>query len=238
MRLTADLIESRLPPRREPRMPAPTLDEATMRAALDRILADRPPGERLHLFSYGALMWDSASVPGAEAAPADAPGFARSFCLRDIHNRGVPEAPGLTLGIRAAPGARCGGVLYTLPEGRREERAIWSAWQQEMSPGFYTPVWLAALPQLGGRAVRAIGFVANPSHPLYAGDAPEEQQATVLAGAVGPQGPDAEYLRRATESLREGGVPDPLLERLADRVADRLEGMVGATGIEPVTLRV
>ena len=85
---------------------------------------------------------------------------------------------------------------------------------------------------------RAIGFLADPAHPLFVGDMPEGEQAKVLATAVGPQGPDAEYLRRADGMLRDLGLPDPALDQLTRRVSAMLEGMVGATGIEPVTLRV
>lgn len=219
--LTTSLISARLPPRRTPRSPAPTTSEPMLRASLRGALAGRREGEALHLFAYGGLMWTPDTVPGAGVQPARIRGFARAWCLHDIHMRGTPEAPGLTLGLVPRPGGACDGVLFTLPE-RDGEEALWPAWKQEMSPGFYGAAWVEAVPLPQGAPLRALTFVADPAHGLWAGDLPESRQAEVLSRAAGPSGPGAEYLRRARDLLRAEGRPDPMLERLADAVAARL----------------
>jgi cation transport protein ChaC len=219
--LTEELIAARAPGRRQPRSSPPGLDEDALRATMRAALAERPEGGPLRLFSYGALMWERGAVPGAAAAPAALPGFARAWCLRDIHTRGTPEAPGLTLGITAQAGARCEGVLFTL-DRRNEEAALWSAWQQEMTPGFYRPVWVRVQPLPAGEALPALAFLTRDAHPLRTPALPEEEVARILASASGPGGPAADYLHRAAEALRRHGMRDAALERIAAKVAGRL----------------
>jgi cation transport protein ChaC len=225
--LTEALVAARTPGPRPPATPPRMLDDAALRATMGGALAARMAGEPLRLFSYGALMWERAKVPGAAARPAALPGFARAWCLRDIHNRGTPEAPGLTLGLVPRPDARCEGVLFTLAPGN-EEAALWSAWQQEMMPGFYRPEWVPVQPLPEGATVRAIVFVADEAHPLWAGEPPEEEQAAILARSAGAGGPGADYLRRAEAALRAEGMSDPLLTRLSRRVAARLSAAAPA----------
>jgi glutathione-specific gamma-glutamylcyclotransferase len=223
--LSRALIASRLPPSRTPRRPPPTVSEALLRAGLRRALESRPAGGPIRVFAYGALMWERDAVPGGRVAPATLRGFVRRWCLRDIHNRGTPEAPALTLGLEPAdPEARCDGLLYTLP-AETEEEALWSAWRHEMTPGFYRHAWVAASGAAGGPTLPALTFVANPRHPLYAGALPEGEREAVLAAAVGPQGPAADYLLRTAETLRAHGLRDPLLDRLAEAVVARLAAM-------------
>jgi cation transport protein ChaC len=221
--LTEDLIARRLPRTRQPRQPAPTLAEDLLRAGLAGTLAGRAAGEPVRLFAYGALMWERSAVPGAmQVDPARLDGFARRGCLRDVHNRGTPDAPGLTLGLEAAPGTCCEGLLFTLPaEPEAERAALWSAWRHEMTPGFHRHAWLVAAPP-GAAPARALTFVAEERHALYAGGLPEAEQADILARAVGPQGPDAEYLRLVVGTLASHGLDDAAMTRLARAVAGRL----------------
>ena len=217
------LIATRLPPRRQPERPPARVPDGALRDAMQAALAARPAG-RLWVFAYGALMWQRGSVPHDEALGGTLRGFARRYCVRDEHDRGTPEAPSLTLGLEPSPGDACGGVLFRLP-GAVEENALWRVWQHEMPPGFYLARWVdvAAGPD-GGAERRALTFVADHGHPLYVGGMPEARVADVLARGVGPQGAAATYLLKTTEALRREGMPDPMLERLAEAVAARLAG--------------
>ena len=50
------------------------------------------------VFGYGSLLWN----PGFEyeqSTLATLMGYHRSFCMRSIHHRGTPEAPGLVLAL-------------------------------------------------------------------------------------------------------------------------------------------
>lgn len=221
--LTHALIAARLPPRREPDRPPARVPDEALRASMQAALAARPPG-RLWVFAYGALMWQRGTAPHDRAAGGRLRGFARRYCLRDEHDRGTPDAPSLTLGLEPAPGEDCGGVLFRLPEAGEEE-ALWKVWRREMPPGFYHARW-EDVGGLDGEAEkrRALTFVADPGHRLYAGRVPETEVAEVLARGAGPRGTAAVYLLDTAEALRREEMPDPLLERLARAVAARLAG--------------
>lgn len=216
--LSRALIAHRLPPRRVPERPPPTLPEGLLRAGMRGALAARRPGDALAVFAYGSLMWEREMAGRAAPEPGLLRGFARRWNLHDIHNRGVPEAPGLTLGLEPAPGTCCEGLILTLGS----EEALWPIWRHEMLPGFYRAAWVTVVPRPQGPPRRVLTFVADPAHPLHAGTLPEAAQARILARAVGPQGPDAEYLLLAVHTLREHGLSDALLERLAGAVAEQL----------------
>ena len=218
--LTHDLIASRLPSSREPSRPPARASDEAMRDAMRAALAARPPG-RLWIFAYGSLMWDRGAFPQDAAESGRLPGFARRYCLRDEHDRGTPDAPSLTLGVEPAPGEGCAGVLFRLPEDG-EEAALWKVWRHEMPSGFYLPRWVDVAGAGGHAGRRALTFVADPGHPLYAGRSPEADVAGMLARGVGPQGTAAAYLLDTAEALRREGTPDPMLERLAEALATRL----------------
>jgi glutathione-specific gamma-glutamylcyclotransferase len=215
MPLTRAQIAQRLPERRTSARPPQTVPENLLRASLAGALCSRGAGDPPRIFAYGSLMWERQVLPRAVAEPARIGGFARRWHLRDIHNRGVPEAPGLTLGLEPGPGECCDGLLFTLPD----DAALWPVWRHEMLPGFYRAEWVTTVPLPQGRPVRALTFIADAAHALHTGRLPEAAQARVLAEAVGPQGPNAEYLLSAQEVLRQAG--------LEDRQVDRLAGMVG-----------
>jgi cation transport protein ChaC len=223
--LTHDLIAARLPPRRDPERPPSRVPDEALRDAMRATLAAQPPRGRLWVFAYGALMWQRENVPHDRASGGMLRGFARRYCLRDEHDRGTPDAPSFTLGIEPAPGEACGGVLFRLP-GADEEEALWKVWQHEMPPGFYLAQWVdvAAGADGAGEACRALTFVADPGHRLYAGRLPETEIAETLARGIGPQGTAAAYLLDTAEALRRELLGDPLLERLAAAVAERLDG--------------
>lgn len=223
--LTHALIAARLPPGRKPERPPARVPDEALRGTMQAALAARPQG-RLWVFAYGALMWQRDSVPHDAALGGRLRGFARRYCVRDAHDRGTPEAPSLTLGVEPAPGEACGGVLFRLPEaGEEEAQALWKVWQHEMPPGFYIAQWVDVSTEEDGEAERrALTFVADASHPLYAGRMPEAEVADALARGVGPQGTAAAYLLDTAEALRREGMPDPLLERLSEAVAARLAG--------------
>lgn len=222
--LTHALIAASLPSQREPERPPARVPDRPLRDAMRAALATRPPG-RLWVFAYGSLMWDRGSVPHDSALGGRLPGFARRYCLRDENDRGTPEAPSLTLGVEPAPnGETCGGVLFRLPAASEEE-ALWKVWRHEMPSGFYVARWVDVSIGPGGEAgQRALTFVADSGHRLYAGRLPEKEVADALARGVGPQGPAAAYLLDTAEALRREGMPDPLLERLETAVGARLAG--------------
>lgn len=214
--LSAALIEARCPARVLPDQPAAAVPEDELRRGAGRALAERQ-GDGVWIFAYGALIWER-EYDSDEERVGTVRGMARRYCLRDISNRGTPGRPSLTLGLEPSGGA-CTGVAVHLAE-RGLQRNFWAVWKHEMADGLYEARWVQADTASG--AVDALTFVADPAHPLFAGQVPETEVAMILATTAGKGGPAADYLRRTAGAMRERGAPDPYLDRLAAAVAARL----------------
>ncbi len=171
----------------------------------------------LWVFGYGSLMWE----PGfdwQERVLARLSGWHRSFCMRSIHHRGTETQPGLVLALDAAEGAACDGVAFAVaPENA--ERTLGYLRERELISSAYLektlPVALA-----DGRAIEAVTYVIDPDHVQYCGGLPLEEQARIIATAVGGRGPNTEYLWNTAGHLGELGLADPDLDWLSERVRD------------------
>jgi glutathione-specific gamma-glutamylcyclotransferase len=170
----------------------------------------------LWVFGYGSLLWN----PGfevAEQALARLEGWRRSFCMRSIHHRGWPEAPGLVLALDAAERAVCHGVALRAEPGTeaatlaylRERELVSSAYLEER----------LAVTLTDGRAVEALVYVVDRAHEQYCGRLSLEAQARIIARAIGGRGPNREYLWNTADHLRALGIEDADLDWLSDRVA-------------------
>ena len=60
-----------------------------------------------------------------------------------------------------------------------------------------------------GTEVEALAYVSNPGHAQYRGGLSLEAQAEVIARAVGPKGPNLDYLLNTVASLDALGLHDP-----------------------------
>ena len=70
-----------------------------------------------------------------------------------------------------------------------------------------------------GGQVQALAYVIDPDHVQYCGGLPLEEQAQIIARAVGGRGPNRDYLFATARHLAELGIADADLEWLANRVA-------------------
>jgi cation transport protein ChaC len=174
----------------------------------------------LWVFGYGSLIWN----PGfayAERRLAVLPGFSRSFCMRSVHHRGTPEAPGLVLALDRAEGASCTGLAFRAEDGSedavlamlRERELVSSAYLEEVHP-----VRLD-----GGGELDATAFVVDRAHEQYCGGLPLAEQAAIIARATGGRGANAEYLHNTVAHLAELGIAEPDLIWL-DHAVRRLAG--------------
>jgi cation transport protein ChaC len=177
------------------------------------------------VFGYGSLIWH----PGfdfVDKRQAVLRGYRRAFCMRSIAYRGTPEAPGLVLALDRDEGASCHGLAYRVaPRAAAETLAYLRA--RELVTDAYTE---ARLPiEIDGAAPsEALAFVSNPAHAQYCGGLTLEAQAEVIARAVGPKGPNADYLLNTVESLAALGLDDPDLVRLAEQVRAIVAARVSA----------
>ncbi|MDG1472040.1 MAG: gamma-glutamylcyclotransferase [Ascidiaceihabitans sp.] len=166
------------------------------------------------VFGYGSLLWN----PGfevAEQAIGTLPGYARSFCMRSIHHRGTDEKPGLVLALDEAPQSECVGVALAVAAGKEDETLAYLR-ERELISSAYVEKMLAV--QLSdGRSVQAVTYVIDESHDQYCHET-LEQQAQIIARAVGGRGPNTEYLYNTADHLMQIGLRDPDLEWLTARV--------------------
>ncbi|THH36968.1 gamma-glutamylcyclotransferase [Aliishimia ponticola] len=167
------------------------------------------------VFGYGSLLWN----PGfdvAEQVVARLPGYARSFCMRSIHHRGTVDHPGLVLALDEADGTSCEGVALRAAPGT-EEATLAYLRERELVSSAYLEKELD-IELVDGRRVRAVTYVIDPDHDQYCGGIALEEQAQIIASAVGGRGPNTEYLYNTALHLRELGLADSDLDWLVRRV--------------------
>lgn len=160
-------------------------------------------------------MWD----PGfdfAERQVARLAGWHRSFCMKSIHYRGTPEAPGLVLALDEAQGAVCAGVAFGVASSDAAVVMDYLHARELVSDAYLErrlPVTLS-----DARQVDAVTYVIDHAHPQYCAGLGLEEQAVIIARSAGQTGANADYLWSTTAHLTELGLADPELDWLAERV--------------------
>ncbi len=178
----------------------------------------------LWVFAYGSLIW-RPGFAHAGAHPALLRGFHRSFCLWSHRYRGTPEAPGLVLGLDR--GGACRGVAFRVPGGSAAEVLRYLD-DRELPDGAEQVYHRRVLPvrlldRPGRPAVPAIAYVANRACRLYAPSLAPEQAAAAIARGIGQMGANRDYLLNTVTHLREMGVRDAGLDRIAALLPERTE---------------
>ena len=167
------------------------------------------------VFGYGSLVWN----PGfdvREKVIATLPGYHRSFCMRSIHHRGTEEKPGLVLALDEDAHATCQGVAFAVADGA-EDTTLAYLRERELISSAYLEKHLE-IRLADGRHVEAVTYVVDPHHVQYCGGLALEEQARIIANAVGGRGPNDEYLYNTASHLSELGLHDDDLEWLTARV--------------------
>ena len=167
------------------------------------------------VFGYGSLIWKPGfDYEASELATLH--GFHRSFCMRSIHYRGTPEAPGLVLALDALEGASCRGVAYHVGETRAEETLDYLRERELISSAYRETEQDLHLDS--GNRVTAVCYVVDTGHVQYSGALSLEEQARVIAGSTGQNGRNDEYLFNTAASLDRLGIADDDLRRLSELV--------------------
>ena len=167
----------------------------------------------LWVFAYGSLMW-LPGFPFAEMRRARLKGYARAFCIYSLHYRGTPERPGLVLGLTR--GGTCEGVAFRIADDDTAQvRAYLHA--RELIYGVYREAMLPA--DLVGpgdvEQVDVLTYIAETGHPSFAGRLPAARQAAIIRAARGIAGSNLAYLVSTLRKLRDLGIDQPELTRLA-----------------------
>lgn len=176
------------------------------------------------VFGYGSLMWK----PGfdfVERRVARLDGFRRCFGLRSEHYRGTPEFPGLVLGLDWAPGEACFGMAFRIETTDDAAVRHYLAGRELISRAYFETVYPVELLCDGpgkGTHRDAICYIMDRTHSQYAGTLSADEQIDTICGAIGPSGPNAEYLLNTVDRLDAFGLPDESLRALARGVRERL----------------
>ena len=168
------------------------------------------------VFGYGSLIWNP-EFQVAEHHIARLAGWRRSFCMRSIHHRGSVNAPGLVLALDASAGASCDGVAFRVVPGAEAETLHLLRERELISSAYLERNLVVTL--ANGAQVTALAFVIDPDHDQYCGGLPLEDQAQIIANAVGGRGRNRDYLNATADHLAQLGIEDPDLTWLSIRVA-------------------
>jgi len=189
---------------------------------LDEFMARLPKGD-FWVFGYGSLMWSPCFSYEAKA-PALAHGYHRALCILSTRYRGTLRRPGLVMGL--CRGGSCWGMAYRIDRGRLR-RALARLWEREMPRQTYHPR-LVAVRLRGGRVVKALAFVADPTHSAYVDELDLHGRAKLVAQGIGARGPCVDYIQNTLDHMHEVGVRDPHLERVLQAALALRRGDGGA----------
>ncbi len=167
------------------------------------------------VFGYGSLVWQ----PGfdfAERRIARLDGFARSFCMHSIHHRGTESEPGLVLALDRDRRSFCDGVAFRVGRENGDETLAYLRARELISSAYLEETHDVVLRD--GTVLNAVCYVIDPDHVQYCGGMALEEQARIIAHAVGGRGPNTEYLFNTAGHLRELGIEDHDLNWLEARV--------------------
>jgi cation transport protein ChaC len=171
------------------------------------------------VFGYGSLMW-RPGFPFVERRRAVLHGRRRAFCIYSVHHRGVPERPGLVLGL--APGGSTRGVAYRVAADAWDEVYAYLR-EREQPTETYFEAWRRVKID-GAGPVDCLVFLSDTDHPQWAGDLTADQQADLIAGAAGLSGRNVDYLGDLVGHLHQERVRDTGMERLLVMVEAREKG--------------
>lgn len=169
----------------------------------------------LWVFGYGSLLWN----PGFEVAESvigTLPEYARSFCMRSIHHRGSEEEPGLVLALDHQPDHACTGMALRAAPGTEDATIAYLRERELISSAYLEKELQVTLAD--ERTVEAVVYVIDEAHDQYCGGLPLEEQAQIIAYAVGGRGPNTEYLYNTADHLTSVGLKDADLDWLCARV--------------------
>jgi cation transport protein ChaC len=167
------------------------------------------PRADLWVFGYGSLMWSPGFHYQAKM-PGRLHGYHRSLCVYSHRYRGTPERPGLVMGL--CRGGSCWGMVYRV--GRASARRVLiNLWYREMRNRVYVPRFVGVRLRTG-RSVTALTFLADVTHPQFAGDLDLHTTARLVAQGRGRRGPNVDYVSATLAHMHEIGVRDPRLDHV------------------------
>lgn len=170
--------------------------------------------EQIHnqiwVFGYGSLIW-RVDFPYAESQIAVIDDYARRFWQGSTDHRGVPGAPGRVLTLIDAPGERCWGRAYRLPEVQASAAL---AHLDHREKGGYERLSMSIVLASGER-VTGLTYRAAPDNPEFLGPAPVAEMVAQIASSHGPSGSNREYVLELQLELSRLSIDDKHISEIA-----------------------
>lgn len=149
------------------------------------------------------------------ARPARLDGYHRRLSVFSHHYRGTPECPGLVLGLDE--GGFCEGLLYDVAEENWPD-VIAKVRQREMLGDVYNEMILPVRVFNTTHKHSAVTYVANRQSAQFAQEMPIEKLLGFIEQGQGAMGSCRQYVTNTILHLRQLGIYDEGLERLAVHV--------------------
>ncbi|KAG0554477.1 hypothetical protein KC19_12G094900 [Ceratodon purpureus] len=192
----------------------------------------------LWVFGYGSLLW-KAGFEYDERMIGYIKDYRRVFHQASTDHRGTPEYPGRVVTLEAKEGEVTWGAAYRV-SGHDNEKLVLSYLdlrEQEYDQKSYVNLYTAdssETPALCNVLVY-IGSSEISRNKFWAGPAPLEVMAEQIARAVGPSGPNYEYLFLLEKSLRELDCVDEDISELAEAVRKYMNSSNGPNSSDDVS---
>lgn len=164
------------------------------------------------VFGYGSLMWN----PGfrfIERQRAVIHGYHRSLCMLSHMYRGTPDRPGLVLGLDV--GGTCHGIAFRVAEEDWPEASAYLRAREQVTNMYHEVAKPVRLVGAEERKVTALTYAVDRTHRQYAGRLSLEEQLHHVRQGHGQSGSCTDYVLNTVQHLREVGIRDLPLERLA-----------------------
>lgn len=176
----------------------------------------------LWVFGYASLIWrPEAGWETFVAKRGKVKGWSRWFCQRSMDHRGTPESPGLVCSLLPdapsdddRPPSETVGVAYLVPDDLVD--SVLESLDFREKGGYSREVATVTLLE-GGEEVRALVYSASVENPNYVdrfvspNPAALDEAAEIIAKSTGPSGPNAEYLLKLADAVKD----DAYLQSLA-----------------------
>ena len=173
----------------------------------------------LWVFGYATLIW-RPEFEATERRAAWVHGWHRALQMRSRVNRGTPICPGLVFALIS--GGSCRGFVYRVPRANAAAE-LKRLWLREMPTGVYDPAWVRCRTPRG--PLLALAFTLSRASPNHTGTISDAHMLQILRSASGRYGSTLDYLLETEMALRENGIRDREIERLA--ALARRNGLVG-----------
>jgi cation transport regulator ChaC len=168
--------------------------------AINKLMNQFDGHESLWLFGYGSLIF-RADFSYIERKPASIRNWTRRFWQASHDHRGTIEKPGRVATLIPQEGAICAGLAYRITP------QVFDHLDYREKNGYLR--FAAELTFEDGGSAEGLVYIATQDNAAFLGPAPDRDIARQIAAAVGPSGPNRDYLTELARSLRELGQSDP-----------------------------